>query len=218
MTKLRILVADDHDVVRRGLRAILEAEPGWEVVADVANGRGAVERSRELAPDVAVVDVSMPELSGFEATRRLLEVSPDTKVLILSMHESDEVIREAVKAGARGYVLKSDAGRDLVAALRAVAAGRTFFTSRVTEIVVKGAAGEPYPGPRDAARQHELTARERDVIRLLAQGRSHKQVADALGIRPKTVETHRANVSRKLRLKSASDLVRYAIRHNLIPA
>lgn len=217
MSKLRILVADDHDVVRRGLRAILEAEPGWEVVADVANGRSAVERGRELKPDVAVVDISMPELSGFEATRRLLAASPETRVVILSMHESDEVIREVVKAGARGYVLKGDAGRDLVAALRAVAAGRSFFTSRVTEIVVRGAAGAP--GPRDPAMpQHELTARERDVLRLLAEGRSHKQVADALGIRPKTVETHRANVSRKLRLKSSGDLVRYAIRNNLIPA
>jgi DNA-binding NarL/FixJ family response regulator len=214
MSALRILVADDHDVVRRGLRALLEAEPGWQVVAEAVNGREAVDKTRRLKPDIAIIDITMPGLNGLEATREILKAAPRTEVLILTMHESEQVVREVVAAGAQGYVLKSDAASDLIAAVKSLRQHKPFLTSRVTGMVIEsyrhdGAArGTPVC----------LTPRERQVVQLLAEGKSNKEVGSALRISAKTVETHRTNVMRKLRLHSVADLVRYAIRNHIVEA
>jgi DNA-binding NarL/FixJ family response regulator len=215
VSKLRILVADDHDVVRRGLRAILESHPEWEVVAEAVNGRDAVELAGKLQPDVVVLDIGMPEQNGLEAARRIREKVPTAEVLILTMHESDQVTRDVLSAGARGYVLKSDAARDLVAAVEALSRHKLFFTSKVSEFVLKGyleaasrGEGEDTPG--------YLSAREREVLQLLAEGRTTKEVASSLHISVKTAETHRANLMRKLDLHTMSDLVRYAIRNKIV--
>jgi DNA-binding NarL/FixJ family response regulator len=214
MTKVRILVADDHEVVRRGVRALLEARPGWEVCAEATDGREAVAKTAETRPDVVILDIGMPGLNGLEAARQIRKGSPQSEVLILTMHESEQVVQEVLAAGARGYVLKSDAGRDLVAAVEAVHGKRTFFTSSVAERVLKSfvAGGRPAePGEIST-----LTRREREVTQLLAEGKGNKEVADILGISVRTAETHRTNIMRKLDCHSLSDLVRYAIRNNII--
>jgi DNA-binding NarL/FixJ family response regulator len=215
MSKARILVADDHDIVRRGLRAVLEAEEGWTVCYEATNGREAVERTQELTPDVAVLDVSMPELNGLEACRQIVKTVPGTEVLVLTMHESEEVVREVLSAGASGYVLKSDAGHHLVAAVAALLRGEPFFSSRVAALVVQGYGGRTSPG-EDLRRP--LTARERQIVQLLAEGRSNKEVAAALGISIKTAEAHRANIMRKLGAHSIGEVVRYAIRNRMVEA
>jgi DNA-binding NarL/FixJ family response regulator len=211
------LLADDHEVVRRGLQTLLEAQPGWKVVGEAATGREAAEKAKLLTPDVVVLDIGMPEMNGLEAARRILETTSRVEILILTMHESEEVVREVLEAGARGYVLKSDAGRDLVAAIDALSQHKTFFTSRVAELVLqsylehRGAQGEEVE-----ARVPRLTAREREVIQLLAEGKTNKEVAAMLDVSVKTVETHRANIMHKLALPSFSELVRYAIRNKII--
>ena len=215
MTQARILVADDHDIVRRGLRAVLEAEEGWTVCYEATNGREAVARTRELAPDVAVLDVSMPELNGLEACRQIVKTVPRTEVLVLTMHESEEVVREVLAAGASGYVLKSDAGHHLVAAVAALLRGEPFFSSRVAALVVQGYGGRASAG--DELRR-PLTDRERQIVQLLAEGRSNKEVAAALGISVKTAEAHRANIMRKLGAHSIGEVVRYAIRNRMVEA
>jgi DNA-binding NarL/FixJ family response regulator len=212
----RILVADDHDVVRQGVRALLEGQPGWEVCGEAVDGRQAVEQARRLKPDLVVLDIGMPEMNGLEAARRILESRPQTEVLILTMHDSEQLIREVVRAGARGYVLKSDAGRTLVAAVQALREHKPFLTARVSEIVLE-AYREGSAAPAD---EHitgsDLTPRELEIVKLIAEGRSGPQVAAVLGISVKTVETHRTNVMRKLDLHSVTELVRYAIRNNLV--
>jgi DNA-binding NarL/FixJ family response regulator len=215
---MRILLADDHEVVRRGLRTLLQARPGWEVCGEAATGREAVEKVRSLKPDVVVLDVTMPEMNGLEATRRVLKAAPQTQVLILTMHDSDEVVQEVLDAGARGYVLKSDAGRDLVAAVEALEEGRPFFTTKVADLVLSGYLRKAKePAGQEAARKR-LTSRERELLQLLAEGKSNKEAATALGISVKTVETHRANIMRKLNLHSISELVHYAIRNRIVSA
>lgn len=216
MRGLRILVADDHPVVRQGLRSILEAQPGWEVSAEATTGREAVQKAKQLKPDVVVLDISMPELNGLDAARQILKVAPRTEVLILTMHESEELVREVLDAGARGYVLKSDAGRDLVAAVEALRQHKPYFTSRVSELVLEGyLKGGPRVEQAGATRSR-LTPREREIVQLLAEGKSNKEVAVVLGISVKTAETHRTNIMRKLDLHSLSDLVRYAIRNKIV--
>jgi DNA-binding NarL/FixJ family response regulator len=211
----RILVADDHDVVRQGVRALLEGQPGFEVCGEAVDGRQAVEQALRLKPDLVVLDIGMPDMNGLEAARRILEVLPATEVLILTMHESDQLIREVVRAGARGYVLKSDAGRTLVAAVEALQEHKPFLTSRVSEIVLEEYRHGPPPEPASGS---GLTPREREIVKLIAEGHSGRQVAAILGISAKTVETHRTNVMRKLDVHSVTDLVRYAIRNNLVTA
>jgi DNA-binding NarL/FixJ family response regulator len=212
--RLRVVVVDDHDVVRRGVRALLESEKGWKVVGEAATGPEAVELVRRETPEVAVVDVSMPDTSGLELTRRIHEASPATEVLVLTVHDSEHVVREVMAAGARGYVLKSDAGRHLIAAVSAVAEHRTYVSERVAEIVVEGlvGGGPGDPPPPDQA----LTAREREIVQMIAEGHTSRELAGVLGIRPKTVEAHRANVMRKLGLHTVASLVRYAIRHRMV--
>jgi DNA-binding NarL/FixJ family response regulator len=215
MRKTRLLVADDHDVVRMGMVALLTGRPEWEVCGQAATGRDAIAAAAELKPDVVVMDISMPDMNGLEATRRILQENPGIQVLIVSMHDSDQLVREALASGARGYMLKTDAGRDIFAALNALRQHKLYFTSRVSELVLRG-----YLTGEDAV-PHEspsltLTPREREIVQLLAEGRSNKEVAGTLRISIKTVETHRAHIMNKLHLHSVSDLVRYAIRNHII--
>lgn len=213
MKPVRILVADDHEVVRQGVRAVLEGQEGWEVCGEARSGREAVAKAIELQPDVVVLDITMPELNGLEATRQIRRAVP-ARVVILTVHESDQVVTEVVDAGAHGYVLKADAGRTLVEAIRALLGGQTFFTERVHGVAERrtgtrrAAAERRAPGP--------LTPREREVVQLLSEGKSNKEIGVALGIATKTAETHRANAMAKLDLHSMSELVRYAIRNRII--
>jgi DNA-binding NarL/FixJ family response regulator len=211
---LRIIVVDDHGVVRRGVRALLETQPGWEVAAEGSTGREAVELVKQLHPDVVVMDLSLPELNGLDATRQILKDSPRTEVLVLTMHHSEQLAREVLQAGARGYVLKSDADQSLIAAVDSLRQHKPFLTSAVTAFVLDGYM--QLSDMADARPSGEVTPREREIIQLIAEGKSNKEAAAALGVSSKTVEAHRANVMRKLRLQSISDLVRYAIRNKLV--
>jgi DNA-binding NarL/FixJ family response regulator len=212
MTALRILIADDHSVVRAGLRTLLESRSGWEVCAEASDGRDAVEKASKLKPHVAVLDIGMPLLNGVEATRRIRASSPDTEILILTMHESDELARQVVEAGARGYILKDDADRILLAAVDAVRLHKPYFSARVS-----GAADSADTSSSDAARSRSrLTPREREILQLLAEAKSNKEVASILGISVNTAEAHRANIMLKLDLHSVAELVHYAIRNQII--
>ena len=212
---LRILIVDDHAVVRRGVRSLLETQPTWEVAGEASNGRQAVELARKLHPNVVIMDLSLPELNGLEATRQIVKDSPQTEVLVLTMHHSEQLAHDVLQAGARGYVLKSDADQNLIAAIESLARHRPFLTSKVTEIVLDSYLGKP-GAPVDHASTDVVTPREREIIQLLAEGNSNKEVASTLGLSVKTVEAHRANVMRKLHLRSASELVRFAVRNKIV--
>jgi len=217
---LRILIADDHEVARRGIRALLESHPGWEVCGEAKDGREAVELASREKPDLILLDIGMPNLNGLEAARQILAVSPDIAILILTMHDSDQVVREVLRAGARGFLLKSDAGRDLVAAVEALQLQRTFFTTRVSQMVLDGFLDRENR-PDGTERNQEdfddvLTGREREVIQLLAEGKTSKEVAVTLNLSVKTAETHRTNLMRKLGLHSVADLTRYAVRNGIV--
>lgn len=212
---LRILLADDHDIVRRGLRELLEQQPGWTVCAEAATGREAVELAIEHRPQVAILDLTMPELNGMEATRRIRDAAPETQVLIFTMHDSEELVRGVLSAGARGYLLKSDAARQLVPAVESIAQRKAFFSGRVSEVLLEGFL-DSERRRSDELGTDRLTSREREVVQLLAEGRSNKEVARVLDLSVKTVETHRAAVMRKLDLHSVADLVRFAIRNRMI--
>jgi DNA-binding NarL/FixJ family response regulator len=214
----RILVADDHEIVRRGLVALLASQPGWEICGEASDGRQTVERAQQLKPDVVVLDIGMPGLNGLETTRLLKKTLPQVKVLVLTLHDSDQVIREVLDAGAVGFLLKSDAARDLVAAVDALKRGRTYFTPKVASMVLDG-----YLKKRNGNGHEELssdpdrlTPRERQVVQLLAEGKSSKEVAVALNLSVKTAETHRSNIMRKLGLHSVGELVLYAVRNNIV--
>jgi DNA-binding NarL/FixJ family response regulator len=211
---LRILVVDDHAVVRRGVRSLLESHEDWEVCGEATTGRDAVEQSRRLRPDVVVMDVSLPELNGLDATRQILKDCPETEVLVLTMHQSEELARDVLQAGARGYVLKSDADENLIAAVDHLRQHKPFLTSTVTEFVLDAYIRRD--GANQDAARGALTAREREIIQLIAEGKSNKKAASALSISVKTIEAHRANIMRKLHLHSVSDLVRYAIRNKIV--
>jgi DNA-binding NarL/FixJ family response regulator len=214
--KLRILVADDHELVRRGIRELLRARRGWTVVGEAMNGREAVEGASRLKPDVAIVDISMPDLDGLQATRQIREASPSTEVVVLTMHESDQMVRRVLDAGALAYVLKSDLATHLVKAVKAVSAGKLFLTPRVSDIILKGFLKTgSQADSRDS--QDQPTPRELEIIRLLALGKANKEIAAELGITLRTVETHRARIMLKLGLHSLVELIHYAIRHNIVP-
>lgn len=212
MKPARIVIADDHELLRRGLAATLGEVDGWVVAAEASNGRQAVEQVMAHKPDIAILDLTMPELNGLEATRQILAAEPRTRVLILTAHESEQLIREVLSAGAQGYVLKSDAGRILVSAVDSLLEGRNFFTSKVARIVLEGYLRNPQGTETIPA----LSAREREIVQLLAEGRSNKEVARTLEISVKTAETHRSNIMRKMQFDSLSDLVRYAVRNKII--
>ncbi|HXZ30788.1 MAG TPA: response regulator transcription factor [Terriglobales bacterium] len=215
--KLRILVADDHEIVRRGLCALLQKREGWEVCGEASNGREALEMAKQLKPDIVILDIGMPLLNGLDTTRQLLQHDPQFKIIVLTVTDADQVIREALDAGARGFVLKSDAARDLVSAVEALQDKRMFFTPRVNDLVLRGFLDRGHTVSRNERPDlPTLTAREREVTQLLAEGKSSKEVASLLNLSTKTVETHRSNIMRKLSLHSIRDLVVYAIKNNII--
>jgi len=218
MGNLRLLVADDHDIVRNGVRTLLEEKPGWEVVAEAADGREAVEKAKLVQPDVTILDLNMPELNGLEAAREILR-SVSTKVLILTMCHSDQLIRQVLEAGAQGYLLKSDAAGDLVSAVDALRQNKTFFTLKVAQMLLEGYLGDPPKENGDNGKNgSRLTTRQSQILQLLVDGKSSRAVGAALNITVKTAETHRANIMRRLDCHSVSDLVRYAVRNHIIDA
>jgi DNA-binding NarL/FixJ family response regulator len=218
MKTVRILIADDHDLMRRGVRTLLEPHPGWEICGEATTGREAVAKAEELKPNIVILDISMPDLNGVDAAKRIKKVSPDTEVLIFSAHYSDQLIREILEAGVRGYIVKSDSDRDLVIAVESLSKKKPFFTSRATEVMLTSFSdGGPKQDPSEPLRDR-LTTREREIVQLLAEGKSSKEVASSLNISVKTAETHRANIMRKLQIHTVSELVRYAIRNQIVEA
>jgi DNA-binding NarL/FixJ family response regulator len=213
----RVLVVDDHDVVRRGVRALLESQPGIEVSCEAATGVEAVEHVKKGKADLVILDLTMPEMNGLEAARLIRETSPETEVLVLSMHFSEEIAREVLRVGARGYLLKSDANTELIAAVQRLRQGKSFFTSRLTasmaDMFVHGASTSTQEGQIAG---FPLTQRELEIVRLLAEGKSNKEAAAAIGVSTRTVESHRNHVMRKMKFASFSDLIRFALRNNLV--
>ncbi len=214
--KTRILLADDHEIVRRGLRPFIESEWGWEVCGEAADGKKAVELAAELHPDVVVMDVSMPLLGGVEATRQIKRDSPQTQVLIFTGQESESLVHQLFSAGARAFVLKNEAAAQLIPAIKALLEGQPYFGSSVSKIVfdqyLKGGLQGEVTNPDG------LSPREREIVQLLAEGKSNKEVAGELGISVKTAETHRAAIMKKLGMQSFSELVRYAVRNHIVQA
>jgi DNA-binding NarL/FixJ family response regulator len=217
MNELRILIADDHDLIRRGVRDLLATREGWQVVGEACDGTDAVRKAVSLRPDIAILDFSMPELNGPGAAAQIAKHVPETGVVVLTMHDSEHVMREVLQAGARGLVLKSDADRDLLEAVEAVSKKRHFFTRRLSELVLGGyLAGTTTVKTRVKTEAKQLTHREREVMRLLAGGMSSKEAAGQLQISIRTVESHRININRKLGFNSIANLVHYAIRHGIV--
>ena len=214
MKELRILIADDHEIVRQGVRKLAEERPEWEVCGEAADGRKAVALAEQLKPHVAIVDLGMPELGGLEATRQIKRSLPQTEVLIFTGHEDEQLIHDVFAAGARSYILKNDIGCHLIAAVEALGQHKHYFTSRTSEVIFARYL-DGRSGP-DGDKALGLTPREREIVQLLAEGKSNKQVAAVLGVSIKTVETHRATVMRKLHFDSFAELVRYAIRNKII--
>jgi DNA-binding NarL/FixJ family response regulator len=208
---LRVLIADDHEVFREGLKSLLVSK-GFEVVGETSRGRAALRLARELEPDLAILDIAMPELNGLEAARLMGRDAPHTRCIVLTMHAEDAYVLEAMRAGVRGFVLKSQAFSDLTQAIRAVAAGSVYLSPGISRAVVDASLG------KSAAPTDPLTSREREVLHLVAEGRTTKAIADTLGISAKTVETHRGAIMRKLDIHDTPSLVRYAIRRGLIQA
>jgi DNA-binding NarL/FixJ family response regulator len=214
--KIRILLVDDHDIVRRGLRPLIESEWGWEICGEAADGREAVVQAVKLQPDVVVLDINMPQLGGVEAARQIKRDCPETHLLVFTGQESEAVVHQLFSAGARAFVLKTEAATHLVPAIKALCQGQPYFGSSVSRIVfdqyLKGGLQTGSSSPDG------LSPREREIVQMLAEGDSNKEVATKLGISVKTVETHRATIMKKLNLKSFSDLVRYAVRNNIVQA
>lgn len=215
--KLRVLIADDHELVRHGTRAVLRDHLGWQVVGEAVDGRDALQKAQELKPDLAILDIGMPSLDGLEVTRQIVERVPGIKVLILTMHESGQMVRRVLEAGAQGYVLKSDMAATLVRAVRAVVEGKLSLTPKVVAMLSQ-ASVDARTRTQQSAQPIRPTAREVQVIGLLAQGKSNKESASILNISTRTVESYRARVMRKLEVKSTAELVRYAIREKIVEA
>jgi len=213
----RILIADDHVLVRRGVRATLSDDARWSVIAEAANGQQAVELAAQLRPDLVVLDVTMPVMNGVDAARAMLAANPGLKVLILSVHDSEQLVRDLLEAGVQGYLLKSDAGDDLVAAVASLLAGHVHFTTRIAQIVLAGFLRETRAAGEETVAA-ALSPQERRVLQLLAEGHPNRDIAVRLGISVKTAETHRAHIMRKMGFASLPDLVRYAVRNGMVPA
>lgn len=213
---MRILIADDHDVIRRGLCQVISQRSDWQICGEAKTGREAVALAEQLKPDVVVMDIAMPELNGLEAVRRIRQAVPKVEFVILTLHLSDQLVFDIVQAGARSYILKSDADKDLITAVDAASRRRTYFTSKVSEIMFDGYCGKPLVN--DEGFRARLTSRQREIIQLLAEGKSSKEVAVTLNISVKTAETHRANIMKRLQLHSVSELVRYAVKNQIIEA
>jgi DNA-binding NarL/FixJ family response regulator len=216
LPELRILIADDHELIRRGVRTLLEAEPGWKVVAEASDGQEALEKAKETKPEIVVLDIGMPRLSGLEAARRLRRTLPQIKVLMLTMHDSERLAWEVLNAGALGYVTKSDTARDLIIAIEALRRDKTFFTPKVDRIILDSFLDGGSSKRAKEMQGEQLTSRQREIVQLLAEGKTSKEVSALLNLSVKTVETHRANIMRRLSCHSVSDLVRYAVRNNIV--
>jgi two-component system response regulator NreC len=215
MSRLRLLLADDHTVVRQGLRRILEDRPEWEVVAEAGDGREAVRQAELHKPDVAIVDVAMPLLNGIETTRQITRKSPATRVLVLSMHADEAYVTQILRAGATGYLLKDSADVDLIQAVAAVAKGTSFFSPAIARVMLDDYVQKlAEKGVTD--RYESLSEREREIFQLIAEGKANKEIAALLSISPSTVETHRARIMEKLDLHSAAEIVLYAVRRGVI--
>ena len=215
MKTVRILLADDHKVVRQGTRALLSTMPEWEIVGEADNGRDAVSLTAELKPDIVILDIGMPKLNGLDATRQIKKNSPQTEVLIFTAQETEQLIHDVFDSGARSYILKTDAADHLIEALKALSDHKHFFTSRISEIVfARYIQGKKEETPEKS----RITDREREIVQLLGEGKSSKEIAIILGISVRTVETHRAAIMKKLGLKSFSELIRYAVRNKIIEA
>jgi DNA-binding NarL/FixJ family response regulator len=210
---LRILVVDDHDLVRQGLRSMLSAQPGWTICGEAATGLEAIALSQQVRPDIAVIDIHMPGMDGLQATREILAINPQIEVLILTLDETEEILRAATAAGARGIVMKSDAAHELVTAIASLARHEPFYAPKASHIMIQSMA---HPLGASPIEHSGPTKRERDVVILVAEGRSNKEIGAALNISAKTVESHRRNVMHKLGLKSTAELVRYAVRDGLV--
>ena len=210
---LRILIADDHEIVRKGVRDVIEDHPGWEVCGEAADGQEALRLALREKPDIAILDVSLPFVNGVALTRRLQKECPTIRVLLFTMHDDDETVSTGLAAGARGYVLKSDSESHLEAAISALGANRLYFSSPVSELLLEAALNE-----RKRSRLETFTMREMEVAQLIAEGNANKQIARLLNISVKTVESHRAAAMRKAGVRSAAELVRFAIKHNMIQA
>jgi len=215
MKTLRILVADDHALMRRGIKTLIDSHAGWEICGEAVTGREAVTKADQLRPDIVILDISMPDLNGIDAAKRIRRILPETEILMLSVHYSDQLILDILKAGVRGYIVKSDSDRDLVVAVETLANHKPFFTPRATELILRNynegdAVDVSEPIPKN------LTTREREIVQLIAEGKSNKAVAESLCISSKTAETHRANIMRKLKLHTTSEVVRYAMRNKII--
>lgn len=215
MVGVRVLVADDHDIVRRGVCALIENRSGWQVCGEARDGREAVEKAKQLRPDVVVLDLHMPLLNGVEAARQILRHNPEQKILVLTVADSEQVIQELLRIGVKGYVLKSDAVADLVAAVEALQRNRSFFNAEIDRMVMKAFLNDN-SGARESFGPCVLTSREREILQLLAEGKTTKEVALMLNLSIKTAETHRANIMRKLDLHSIGELVLYAVRNNIL--
>jgi DNA-binding NarL/FixJ family response regulator len=212
---VRILLADDHDVVRRGLRMLLQEHAGWEICGEAMTGREAVDLAREMQPDVAIIDLMMPDLNGLGVTSQIRKASERTQVLIFTMHHNETLIHGVLEAGARGYLLKTDAEQHVVTAVETLLRGQPYFSAQVSETVLEGFLRSGRHAAADSAVVPRLTPREREIIQLLAEGHRNKKIAQMLGISIKTVETHRTALMRKIGVKSIVELVRYAVRNNL---
>lgn len=211
---IRILIADDHEVVRKGLIAVLSQRSDWEVCGEASDGREAVRLATNFQPQVAILDLSMPGLNGLEATRQIRHDAPQTEILVFSMYEDEQFVHDVLAAGARGYLLKSDVATQLITAVETVARHKPYFTSDIAEKVLAGFLKLNTGG--ESAERGILTAREREIVQLLAESKSNKEVADVLNISVKTVQTHRATIMRKLGIGTIVDLVHYAIRNKLV--
>lgn len=215
MARLRLLLADDHTLVRQGLRKILEERPDWEVIAEAGEGRTAVSRTVELEPDVAILDIGMPQLTGIEATRQIARKAPKVRVLILSMHADEAYVTEAVRAGAAGYILKDSAGSDLINAVVALSTGKSFFSPPVAKVMLDDYVRRL--AERGIADRYDtLSEREREIFQLIAEGHTNKGIADLLSISVATVETHRAHILQKLDVHNTAELVLFAVRRGII--
>ncbi len=213
---IRILLADDHALMRRGIRDLLESDSKLEVVGEASDGREAVRMAANLKPDVMIIDLAMPELNGLDAIRQVRRDIPDVELLVFSMYDSEELIREVFAAGARGYVLKNDVALYLVEAVKSLARHEPFFTPRISESILNSLIGTGAPGHREPSRSGPLSGREREILQLLAENKSNKDIAKVLGISVRTVETHRRSVMQKLEANSIVELVHYAIRNGIV--
>jgi len=218
MASLRLLLADDHDVIRAGLRCLLESQPGWVVVAEASDGREAVAKAEETRPDVALLDIGMPALNGVEAAQQIAQSVPRTKIVMLTVHDSDEMILKVLAVGARGYLFKTDVARDLFDAIKTVHDDGTFFTSKVGEILLTSFQNKGWGTRAGASPIGRLTSRQREVVQLLAEGCTTKDVAASLNISLKTAEAHRFNLMHRLNCHSVAEVVRYALRNHIIEA